>query len=334
MVISHAGLGLDLPGPRLDVERRRVGTFKRVGQRVAVWVHGRHRRADVLARRRVLGKAADGISVCEHRRGVVRLSASRRRPVARRLVVQRPHPHLIIGVRPELRDRGAGSGAIVLPGFPVADGALSVFHPIARERRSAVTVRRFPAHQQAGARASRRSHSRRRRGRRLLVHVGDDEGHGDGAAGVLVVSHLHGHRIGRLGLKVVDHAGLGLQLSALGVDVERPCIRACKRVGQRAAAGVRRRHRRPNVLARWRVLGKSAGVGRIRESRRSATATATAAAPTLTHHVDEVDGHGDDVGPAHFVIRLHRHEIGALGLVVVGHAGLGPDLAARVYNGE
>ena len=151
VVVGHAGLGLDLPGPRLDVERHRVGTFKRVGQRVAVWVHGRHRRADVLARRRVLGKAADGISVCEHWRGVVRLSASRRRPVARRLVVQRPHPHLIIVVRPELRDRGAGSGAIVLPGFPVADGALSVFHLIARERRSAVAVRRFPAHQQAGA---------------------------------------------------------------------------------------------------------------------------------------------------------------------------------------
>ena len=70
MVVGHARFGLDLPGARHDVERRRVGAFQRVGQRVIVVVGGGHRGANGRVRRRVLDHAAIGSVVGEHGRVV------------------------------------------------------------------------------------------------------------------------------------------------------------------------------------------------------------------------------------------------------------------------
>ena len=55
---------------------------------------------------------------------------------------------------------------------------------------------------------------------------------------VPAVTHFHRYRISRLGFKIVDDAGFGLDLASVPVDGEIPRVRAFQAVGQQIAVGV------------------------------------------------------------------------------------------------
>ena len=180
---------------------------------VAVRVGGRHDGPHVLPRGRVLRHAAGFRGVGEHRRAVGRAGRARPvgRPVAGRLPVEGPHLHLVFAGRIQRRDRRGRAGAAVRPGAP-APAALAVLHLVAGQRRAPVQPRRRPADVQAVGRVLRRRHGRRRRRRRLLGHVGDRDRHRDRVAAAVAVVGLDGDRVAVLGLVVVGHSRLGLDL--------------------------------------------------------------------------------------------------------------------------
>ena len=369
--------------------------------------------------------------------GGIRPPAARRRPIARRFVVQRPHPYLVAGAFGKSGERGRRRDAVVLPIDPVTRGALAILDVVVRQRRAAVEVRCRPGHQQTGVRSIGCADRRRRRRRRRFGCVSDVDGYANRAAGAERIRRLYGHGIGRLHLVVVAHTRPGLDLATLGVDVERPGVRPSERVRQWVAVGVRCRHRRPDGLARRRVLGETAAVGRARKDRcavvrppaarrrpvamqlavecphphlvvrvrseagdrgrgtdgclhlhlgvtewpaarhrgRSTDAIVRPRDPVaavhlaICHviirdwraaievrrrpvhqqagarsfrrphgrrvrrrrflgHVGDVDGYGNGTAGMARIARRHRDRVGIFGLVVVGHAGLGPDLAA------
>ena len=81
----------------------------------------------------------------------VRTPVPRRRPVAQRLAVKCPYPHLIVGTGAESRDRRRGGGAIVLPIPPGTPGAMAILDIVVRQRRAAVPGWCLPAHPQTRA---------------------------------------------------------------------------------------------------------------------------------------------------------------------------------------
>ena len=120
-------------------------------------------------------------------------------------------------------------------------------------------------------------------GRGRLVHVGDADRDGR-VGGVRAVGGGDRDRVGGLGLVVVGHAGLGLDLSRGRDDVEGRRVGAAEGVGEGVAGvGVGGRHGGADVLARGGVLGdRAADRGRVEHGRRCWSASWCSRCPRRT----------------------------------------------------
>ena len=186
-----------------------------------------------------------------------------RRPGAVAFGVSRQHLHLVGGALGQAPDGGAGAAHVLGAVGPAPAGAFPVLQVVVVDGGTGVRRCR-PVHRQAVRRARRRGHRGGRGPVRRLLHVGDRDRHREGVAAAVVVVGLQRHRVARLRLVVVGHAGLRRELPGRRVEAERCRVCALQRVGQRVVVRIRRRRqRRADVRVRRRVLGHLArGRGR------------------------------------------------------------------------
>ena len=231
----------------VDVERGRVVAFEAVGQRVArIGVRRRDGSTYEGARRRACAYASRGArALGEHRRvvgpGVVRLTTSLTRPVARTLGVLRPHGDIVgrAGTQSlyrhrRTRDRRVGD-------LRPRSRHLSVLVVVVGDGRAGV-VGLLPTHLQARARYRRNSRSQRC-SRSFAVHVRHPDRHVGRVGTAPSVRHTYRHGVARLLLVVQLRACPYLTAVGGRQDVERVRVRSFQGVGQRVAVAVGRRDR-------------------------------------------------------------------------------------------